>query len=76
MYVSFEVKGMAQMSMYGDKAYQFLEKLSFPRTSGSEMEHKAANMIADEIKSYGFMPVLEPFEVKWDKPVRAKLVVT
>ena len=76
MYVSFEVKGMAQMSMYGDKAYQFLEKLSFPRTSGSEMEHKAANMIADEIKSYGFMPVLEPFEVKWDKPVRAKLTVT
>ncbi len=64
------------MGRYGDKAYTFLEKLSFPRTSGSEMEHKAANMIADEIKSYGLTPVLEPFEVKWDKPVRAKLTVT
>ena len=64
------------MSKYGDKAYAFLEKLSFSRPSGTEREHKAANMIADEIRSYGFEPVLEPFEVKWDKPVRAKLVVT
>ncbi len=64
------------MSSYGDKAYAFLDKLSFSRTSGSAEEHKAAQMIADEIKSYGFMPVLEPFEVKWRKPVHAKLVVT
>ena len=49
------------MGIYGDQAYAFLEKLSFPRTSGSDMEHKAANMIAEEIKSYGFTPVLEPF---------------
>lgn len=63
------------MRSYGDKAYSFLEKLSFPRTSGSEMEHKAAHMLADEIRSYGFEPVLEPFEVKWDKPVRALLKV-
>lgn len=64
------------MSSYGDKAYAFLEKLSFSRTSGSAEEHKAARMIGDEIKSYGFTPVLEPFEVKWQRPVRAKLVVT
>ena len=64
------------MSTYGQKAYDFLDKLSFPRTSGTDMEHKAANMIAEEIRSYGFMPVLEPFEVKWEKPVHAKLVVT
>lgn len=64
------------MSNYGKKAYDFLEKLSFPRTSGSEMEHKAANMIADEIKSYGLTPTLEPFEVRWTTPVHALLKVT
>ncbi len=64
------------MVNYGQEAYDFLEKLSFSRTSGSELEHKAANMIADEIKSYGLAPTLEPFEVKWDRPVHALLKVT
>ncbi|MDE6107179.1 MAG: M28 family peptidase, partial [Oscillospiraceae bacterium] len=64
------------MADYGKKAYDFLEKLSFPRTSGSDMEHKAANMIADEIKSYGLTPTLEPFEVRWTTPVHALLKVT
>ena len=64
------------MSTYGDQAYQFLEKLSFPRTSGSEKELLAAQMILDEIKSYGLEPKLESFEVKWRKPVHAVFKVT
>lgn len=64
------------MSVHGDHFYQFLSDLSFVRISGTEEEHKAAQMIADEIKSYGLTPVLEPFEVKHRKPVHAKLVVT
>lgn len=64
------------MSIYGDKAYAFLEKLSFPRTSGSGEEHRAAQMIMDEIKSFGLEPRLEPFEVKWNEPTMATFSVT
>lgn len=64
------------MSEYGKHAYDFLEKLSFSRTSGSEEEHRAAEMIAEEIKGYGFAPTLEPFTVEWTTPVRAVLKVT
>lgn len=61
---------------YGKQAYDFLEKLSFSRTSGSDEEHRAAEMIAEEIKSYGLTPVLEPFPVEWTTPVKAVLKVT
>ena len=64
------------MSIYGDKAYALLEKLSFPRTSGSGEEHRAAQMIMDEIKSFGLEPRLEPFEVKWNEPTMATFSVT
>ena len=41
------------MSTYGERAYSFLEKLSFPRTSGSDKEHAAAEMIAQHIREMG-----------------------
>ena len=64
------------MSVHGDHFYKFLSDLSFVRVSGTEEEHKAANMIMEEIKSYGLEPKLEPFEVSHRKPVNAKFVVT
>ena len=64
------------MSTYGEKAYAFLEKLSFPRTSGTAEEKRAADMILEEIKSFGLEPRLEPFEVKWNVPVKATFAVT
>ncbi len=64
------------MSTYGERAYSFLEKLSFPRTSGSDKEHAAAEMIAQHIREMGLEPQLEPFEVRHHKPVKATFSVT
>ena len=64
------------MYHYGQKAYDFLEKLSFPRVSGSEAEAKAAEMICREIEKLGFSPVVEPFEVTRDEPCAAELKLT
>lgn len=64
------------MSVHGDHFYKFLSELSFVRVSGTEEEHRAANMIMEEIKSYGLEPKLEPFEVGHRKPVNAKFKVT
>ena len=61
---------------YGQKAYEFLEKLSFPRVSGSEAEKKAAEMICEEIRTIGFAPVTETFEVTRDVPCEAELKLT
>ncbi|HHY76140.1 MAG TPA: Zn-dependent exopeptidase M28 [Firmicutes bacterium] len=47
----------------GDRALDFLKKLSFPRLGGSQEEKKAAEMIAEELRSIGLEPRLEEFEV-------------
>ncbi len=64
------------MTTYGERAYAFLEQLSVPRTSGSPQEHAAAQLIAEKIKTLGFTPVLEPFEVRRRLPVRAEFSIT
>ena len=60
----------------GEHALSFLKELSFPRTSGSDKEHLAAEMIKKEIQTTGFEPVLEPFTVSRQIPVTATFRLT
>lgn len=49
------------MSICGKREYDLLNKIGFIRVSGSEEELKAANILADEIKSIGLEPVIDEF---------------
>lgn len=51
------------MSICGKREYDLLNKIGFIRVSGSEEELKAANILADEIKSIGLEPVIDEFKV-------------
>lgn len=63
------------MPIDGNRAMDFLKRISFPRLGGSEGEKKAAEMIADELRAIGLDPRIEEFEVwSFANPV-AKLQV-
>ncbi len=64
------------MSNYGLEAYEFLEKLSFRRTSGSAEEHRAAEMILARVRELGYEGTMEPFEVSQMLPAEAELTLT
>lgn len=54
--------------MSGDRAYDHVVALAEdigPRTAGSEAETEAANYIADQLASYGYQPVVDPFEAEY-----------
>lgn len=63
------------MGTYGKTAYTFLEKLSFPRVSGSPEEQRAAELIAQRVREIGFQPVFETFTYAPKRPVEAKLTL-
>lgn len=46
----------------------YLEQLSFVRMGGSEMERKAADLIADWLKKFGYKPSIEEFEIETFEP--------
>ena len=50
--------------MDAQRMYDLTEKLSFVRVSGTEEEHKAAEILMDELKKIGAQPALEAFEVE------------
>lgn len=64
------------MGTYGEKAYAFLEQISFPRVSGSPEEYQAAEWIAEQVRTMGFQPSFEEFTVSHNRPVTAKLTLT
>lgn len=64
------------MGTYGQTAYAFLEKLSVPRTSGSEAERRAAELIAERVRRIGFTPVFERFAYNTCRPVEAEFTLT
>ena len=51
------------MPIDGDRAMEFLRRLSFPRLGGSSGEKKAAEMIAQELREMGLDPRIEEFEI-------------
>lgn len=51
------------MSICGKREFELLNKIGFIRVSGSEEELKAANILADEIRSIGLEPVIDDFLV-------------
>ncbi|MDD6023889.1 MAG: M20/M25/M40 family metallo-hydrolase [Oscillospiraceae bacterium] len=61
---------------HGQNAYDFLRELSFPRTSGSDAEKRAAEMIAEQVKALGFTPVVEEFPVSQNRPVHGVFRLT
>ncbi|MCD6369341.1 MAG: M20/M25/M40 family metallo-hydrolase [Thermoproteales archaeon] len=45
------------------RTVNLLKKLSFPRLAGTPGEEKARNIILDELKSYGYKPFLDEYEI-------------
>ena len=43
------------------RTFAFLEKIAFNRPSGTPDERRAAEIIAEEIRAFGFEPTFEPF---------------
>lgn len=43
------------------RTFAFLERIAFNRPSGTAEERRAAEIIAEEIRAYGFEPAFEPF---------------
>ena len=64
------------MRNYGQEAYAFLEKLSFRRTSGSEEEQRAAELIRQQVNELGYEAVVETFQVSQELPAEAELTLT
>lgn len=51
------------MGICGKREFDLLNKIGFIRTSGSQEELKAANILADEIKDMGLEATIDPFKV-------------
>ena len=47
----------------GKREYDLVERLSFTRVCGTEQERKAAEIIMEELKSFGLEPWLEKFDI-------------
>lgn len=54
---------------------ELLKKIGFIRTAGTEEELKAAEILAEEIRSIGCEPEIEPFEIEDANIVKATLEV-
>lgn len=57
------------------REFDLLKKIGFVRTSGSEEEKKAADILVDEINKIGLDAELEPFKVDYYNITEAKLEV-
>ncbi|GLC32814.1 M28 family metallopeptidase [Clostridium omnivorum] len=63
------------MAMNSLREFELLKKIGFIRTSGSEEELKAANILLEEISSIGITGHLENFKVPTSKIKKASLKV-
>ena len=63
------------MSINSQREFELLKKISFVRTSGSEEELKAANILLEEISSIGCQGHLEDFKVHTSNIKKATLTV-
>ena len=52
------------MPINGKRAYELLDRIGFIRTSGSDQEKEASQILMDEIQSLGIEAMREPFEVE------------
>lgn len=48
----------------GKREFELLQKIGFIRTSGTEQEKQAANILLDEIKAIGHLGTIDAFNVK------------
>lgn len=63
------------MSINSQREFELLQKIAFVRTSGSEEELKAANILLEEISSIGCQGHLEDFKSPTSKITKASLKV-
>ena len=63
------------MSINSQRAFELLKKIGFIRTSGSEEELKAANILLEEISSIGCKGYIEDIKVPTSKIKKASLKV-
>lgn len=63
------------MSIDSKRAFKLLEKIGFIRTSGSEEELRAANILLEEISSIGCQGYMEDFKAPSSKITKATLKV-
>jgi aminopeptidase YwaD len=63
------------MSINSQREFELLKKFAFVRTSGSEEELKAANILLEEISSIGCQGYLEDFKSPTSKITKASLKV-
>lgn len=63
------------MSIDSQREFELLKKIAFVRTSGSEEELKAANILLEEISSIGCQGHLEDFKSPTSKITKASLKV-
>jgi hypothetical protein len=63
------------MSINSQREFELLKKIAFVRTSGSQEELKAANILLEEISSIGCQGYLEDFKSPTSKITRASLKV-
>lgn len=63
------------MSINSEREFELLKKIGFVRTSGSEEELRAANILLEEIASIGCKGHLEAFKVPTSKITKASLKV-
>lgn len=63
------------MSINSQREFELLKKIGFVRTSGSEEELKAANLLLEEISSIGCKGHLEDFKVPTSNIKKATLTV-
>jgi len=63
------------MSINSQREFELLKKIAFVRTSGSQEELKAANILLEEISSIGCQGYLEDFKSPTSKITKASLKV-
>jgi Iap family predicted aminopeptidase len=63
------------MTINSQREFELLKKIGFVRTSGSEEELRAANMLLEEVSSIGYKGTLEAFKVPTSKITKASLKV-
>ena len=63
------------MSINSQREFELLRKIGFIRTSGSEEELKAANILLEEISSIGCKGHIEDFKVPTSKITKASLKI-
>ena len=64
------------MQTSGKRALKFLETLSFTRCGGTKEEHKAAQMIKEEVESFGGKAYTEEFTIPFYEELEVEFSIT